>query len=85
MRVCSAIEQREGRQARKAGIEQQVIDKFQTILGLKVEPVEDQSLQFTFTCIDKGDPEAEFRVMVVSTDAKRFEGKLQNYVLLFFM
>lgn len=60
------------------------IAALQTVLGLKVEAVEDRRLKFSFSQIDANDPEATFGVSVLTKD-KRFEGKFYYYYFLFKM
>lgn len=46
------------------------IELMQTMLGLKLTAVEDRSLLLTFTRLNPSDPEAEFRVTIVSEEGR---------------
>lgn len=57
------------------------IELMQTMLGLRLTAIEDRSLLLTFTCLDPSDPEAEFRVTIVSEEG-RYRGMSNSVTFL---
>lgn len=72
----ASINQKENRLDRKMRVEEKTIENYQKVLGISIVPSDDQSLQFTFKFIDNRQPNAEYYVVVRTSDSVTFEGNV---------